>query len=94
MKLFTLFNKYKSSYYSAFKDIIKHSILYTYSLYLLWYYKDSYISFITIPLLGLMNVRTFVIFHDCGHNSYTPNKYLNYISLQQELMLLQHLLFL
>ena len=34
---------------------------------------------ITVPLLGLMNVRTYIVFHDCGHNSYTPSKTLNYM---------------
>jgi omega-6 fatty acid desaturase (delta-12 desaturase) len=29
--------------------------------------------------MGLLNVKSFIIFHDCGHNSYTPNIYLNKI---------------
>jgi len=74
-----LINKYKPSYYETCKDLVKHSIGYSISLFSLWYYRDSYLSMITIPLLGLMNVRTFIIFHDCGHNSYTPSKKLNYV---------------
>jgi len=73
------FYKYKSSYYEACKDLVKHSITYSFSLFSLWYYRDSYLSMITIPILGLMTMRTFIIFHDCGHNSYTPSKKLNYV---------------
>ena len=29
--------------------------------------------------LGLLTLKTFIIFHDCGHQSYTPNRILNYI---------------
>ena len=77
--MLSLFNKYKPSYYEACKDLVKHSIGYSCSLFGLWYFKDSYLSMITIPILGIMNVRTFIIFHDCGHNSYTPSKKLNYV---------------
>ena len=77
--MLSLFNKYKPSFYGACKDLVKHSIGYSISLFGLWYFRDSYLSMITIPLLGLMNVRTFIIFHDCGHNSYTPSKKLNYV---------------
>ena len=75
----SLYSKYKSSYYKACKDLVSHSFLYASSLYALWYCKDSYVSVITIPFVGLMNIRKFIIFHDCGHNSYTPSKQLNYI---------------
>jgi len=77
--MLSLFNEYKPSYYEACKDLVKHSIGYSISLFGLWYFRDSYLSMITIPLLGIMNVRTFITFHDCGHNSYTPSKKLNYI---------------
>ena len=79
MGLLSLFNKYKSSYYDSFKDLTIHSVIHTSSLYALWYCKDSCASLLTIPIVGLMNIRTFIIFHDCGHNSYTPSKQLNYI---------------
>ena len=77
--MLSLIYKYKSSYYESCKDLIKHTIIYSGSLLGTWFFKDSYVSLITIPLLSLMNIRTFIIFHDCGHNSYTPNKKLNYI---------------
>jgi omega-6 fatty acid desaturase (delta-12 desaturase) len=74
-----LFIKYKSSYTSAFIDLFVHTFLIFSSLYLLWYFKNSWLSFLTVPLFGMLNIKTFMIFHDCGHNSYTPNKNLNYI---------------
>ena len=79
MNLLSIFNKYRSTYYEASKDLIKHTIVYSSSLLGLWYFRDSYLSIITTPLFALMNVRTYIVFHDCGHNSYTPNKTLNYM---------------
>ena len=74
-----LFTKYKSSYKSAFLDLSTHTILFSLSLYLLWIFKNSWLSCFTIPVLGLLLHRNYVVFHDCGHNSYTPNKTLNFI---------------
>ena len=73
-----LFMKYKSSYFSSFIDLTSHIFLMSSSFYLLWYFQNSYLSIFTTPFLGLMLHRTFVVFHDCCHNSYTPNKTLNY----------------
>lgn len=74
-----LYTKYKSSYKSAFFDFSLHTILFSSSCYLLWSFRNSWLSLFTIPFLGLLNIKTFIIFHDCCHNSYTPNKMLNYI---------------
>jgi omega-6 fatty acid desaturase (delta-12 desaturase) len=74
-----LFMKYKSSYILAFIDFLVHTIILCCSFYLVYYFRNSYLSILTIPLLGLLHIKTFIIFHDCGHNSYTPNKTLNYI---------------
>jgi omega-6 fatty acid desaturase (delta-12 desaturase) len=74
-----LFMKYKSSYISAFTDFSVHVFLLGCSFYALWYFRNSWLSVITMPLLGMLNIKTFMIFHDCGHNSYTPNKTLNYM---------------
>jgi omega-6 fatty acid desaturase (delta-12 desaturase) len=71
--------KYKSSYASAFADLLGHSVVLCFSFYLMWYFKNSLFSVFTVPLFATMKVRTFIIFHDCCHNSYTPNKMLNYI---------------
>jgi acyl-lipid omega-6 desaturase (Delta-12 desaturase) len=71
--------EYLSSYKDSFFDLCKHVCFYGACLYSTWYCKDNLLSLVTIPLLGLMGMRNFIIFHDCGHNSYTPNKELNYI---------------
>jgi len=73
-----LFMKYKSSYTSALIDFSVHVFLMCSSFYSLWYFRNSWLSVFTIPLLGMLNIKTFMIFHDCGHNSYTPNRTLNY----------------
>jgi omega-6 fatty acid desaturase (delta-12 desaturase) len=74
-----LFTKYKSSYKSAFCDLSQYVFYFSCSGYLLWLFRNSWLSVLTIPLLSLLNVKTFIIFHDCCHQSYTPNKTLNYI---------------
>ncbi len=73
------FSKYKPTYYGGCKDLLIHTTCFITSLYSMWYFRDSYLSLLTIPLQSLMNLRTFIIFHDCGHNSYTPSKKLNYV---------------
>jgi omega-6 fatty acid desaturase (delta-12 desaturase) len=74
-----LFMKYKSSYQSAFQDLGTHFIFLSCAYYFLWFFQSSYVSIVTIPLLSLLNVKTFIIFHDCCHDSYTPNKTLNFV---------------
>jgi acyl-lipid omega-6 desaturase (Delta-12 desaturase) len=74
-----LFTKYKSSYSSAVVDLSIHTCVMSASFYLLWLFQNSWLSIFTIPLVGLVFTRTFIIFHDCQHNSYTPNKTINYI---------------
>jgi len=74
-----LYTKYKSSYKSAFIDLSLHTLLLSSSYYVLWLFRTNWLSIFTIPLLALLNVKTFIIFHDCGHQSYTPNKILNYV---------------
>ena len=74
-----LFTKYKSSYKSAFLDLSIHTFYVSCTFYLMWVFRNNWLSVFTIPLLGLLNIKTFIIFHDCGHQSYTPNKTLNYI---------------
>jgi len=79
MKESELFMKYKTSYKSAFLDFSLHTFLFFSSLYLLWLFRTSWLCVFTIPHLALVLHRNYVVFHDCGHNSYTPNKTLNYI---------------
>jgi omega-6 fatty acid desaturase (delta-12 desaturase) len=73
-----LFRKYKSSYASAFIDITIHISCLYFATCLLSYYKNSWFSIFTIFVTGLLLHRTFVVFHDCCHNSYTPSRMLNY----------------
>jgi omega-6 fatty acid desaturase (delta-12 desaturase) len=74
-----LFNKYKSSYKSTFCDLSIHLFYLFSNYYLLWLFRNSYLSILTILFLGLLTLKSFIIFHDCGHQSYTPNRILNYI---------------
>ena len=74
-----LFIKYKSSYKSAFIDLSFHIICKSSVYYLLWYFRNSWLSICMVPLIGLLSIKTFIIFHDCGHQSYTPNRILNYM---------------
>ncbi len=74
------YNKYLSNYKDSFIDFSIHILLYSQILYSTWYFRNNIImNFINISLLGLMNMRNFIIFHDCGHNSYFTNNKLNNI---------------
>jgi omega-6 fatty acid desaturase (delta-12 desaturase) len=74
-----LFQIHKSSYILAFIDFLVHIYIISILFIIIWYYNNSWISYLIVPFLGFMLNRTFIIFHDCCHNSYTPNKVLNYI---------------
>jgi omega-6 fatty acid desaturase (delta-12 desaturase) len=73
-----LYYKYKSSLRIGLWYFTKHMTILSFVMHLLWVYKDSYFAYCIIPILGLMLNKTFVIFHDCQHNSYTPCNDLNY----------------
>lgn len=76
-----LFRKYKASYRGAFFDLAIHVCCTTIGFWLMYsaWHWNRWCSLITLPLVGLLNVKTFIIFHDCGHNSFTPNTALNYL---------------
>ena len=74
-----LFIKYKSSYSSSFIDFTKHVFIISGSFYLLWLNQNNAISWLIVPLISLLLNRTFIIFHDCCHGSYSPSKQLNYV---------------
>lgn len=74
----TIYKNYSASYWSAATDFLFHCFCFGFSMYGVYCFRESILSVITIPLLTLMLLRTFLIFHDCGHNSYTPNRNLNY----------------
>jgi omega-6 fatty acid desaturase (delta-12 desaturase) len=74
-----LFTKYKSSYatplFVTFATLTQLGV----ANYLVYLTRESYSSYLFIPILALLNLKTFMIFHDCAHNSFTPNKTLNYV---------------
>jgi acyl-lipid omega-6 desaturase (Delta-12 desaturase) len=74
-----LFKKYGASYGAAALDLSAHTVYLICSYYLVWYFRNSVLSLVTIALLGLLNVKSFIIFHDCGHNSYTPSETINQV---------------
>lgn len=73
-----LFQKYKPNYVSASIDFAVHSLHFVAALYLVWLLKTSWLSAMSVPFLGLMLNRTYIVFHDCGHNSYSPSKPANF----------------
>ena len=73
-----LFAKYKSSYVTPiFETIVTLSQLGV-GNYFLFVLKDSYSVYFLIPVMVLLNFRMFMFLHDCVHESFTPNKTLNY----------------
>lgn len=73
-----LFQKYKPNYLSAVVDFFVHSVHFVAAVYAVWLLKNSWLSTVSVPFLGLMLHRTYVVFHDCGHNSYSPSKPANF----------------
>jgi omega-6 fatty acid desaturase (delta-12 desaturase) len=71
--------RYKATYAAAAVDFATHCLAMTATVYLVRSYRQSLVSALTVPLLSLMLARTFVVYHDCGHGSYTPSKPLNTI---------------
>jgi fatty acid desaturase len=74
-----LYQKYKATYSAAFADLGQHALFLWGTLYALYLYKDSYMTIFTVPLLVFMLNRTFIVFHDCQHGSYTPSPIVNYL---------------
>jgi omega-6 fatty acid desaturase (delta-12 desaturase) len=72
-----LFMKYRSTYTSALYDVTRHSLYTGITFYSIWLLHDSWWSIFPTILLGLLTVKTFIIYHDCGHHSYTPSSFLN-----------------
>ena len=79
MNLINLYKRFKPNYYQSLKDLSINAGMMTSILYAMWYTKESYMSYVFVPLLSLLQVRSFIIFHDCGHNNFTPNTKLNYM---------------
>jgi omega-6 fatty acid desaturase (delta-12 desaturase) len=66
-----LYRKYKSSYRAAVPDFALHAALFAGSLYGI---KTSWLFMLP---LAVMQMRTFIVYHDCTHCSYVPNPLLN-----------------
>ena len=79
MNLINLYKRFKPNYYQSLKDLSINAGMMTSILYAMWYTKESYMSYVFVPLLSLLQAKSFVIFHDCGHNNFTPNTKLNYM---------------
>lgn len=76
----SLHHKYKSTYLSALTHLSFHILVALISIYALYRFRSSLLlSMMIIPVIALLVVRSFIIFHDCGHNSYTPSSSLNHI---------------
>ena len=73
-----LISNYKSSYIGAILDFSTHVVFTGTAFYALWFFKNSPLSVLTIPVAALTHIKTFIIFHDCGHHSYTPSKFMNH----------------
>ena len=75
--------KYSPSYWMAFKDSVVFLLL-TSTILILGYksihenYNPFFYYLFLVPVLRLLQVKSFLILHDCGHNNYTPNSTLNY----------------
>ena len=74
-----LYQKYKSTYESAFIDFGQHALFLWCAFYAMYYFKNSYMTIFTIPFTSFMLLRTFIVFHDCQHESYTPSPVVNNI---------------
>lgn len=74
-----LFTKYKSTYVTPLFAVTTNILQLGVANYLVYSVKDSYLAYLFIPILTLLNLKLFMIFHDCAHNSFTPNKPLNYV---------------
>ena len=72
-----LYKKYKATYKDGLFDLCNHLTLKSITYCFLYYNKDNILSLFGILLLSLLNIKTFIIYHDCCHYSYIPNKYLN-----------------
>ena len=79
MNLVELYKRCKPSYYKSLRDLTIHVGMLSSTIYAMWYTKESYMSYALVPLLSLLNTKSFIILHHCGHYNFIPNKKLNYI---------------
>ena len=79
MNIIEIQQKYKPIYYKSLLDLSLHSIVFI-AIFTLTYFLQYYLnywSFFALPLLSLIQSRTFLIMHDCTHNAYFPDEIFN-----------------
>ena len=72
----SLRKKYKATYGSAILDLSLHMTILFGLLWGMWRCKNPIIRSVLILILSCMFMRTFIVFHDCVHRSYIPNRML------------------
>jgi omega-6 fatty acid desaturase (delta-12 desaturase) len=74
-----LYQKYKASYRGAGLDLSRHFLFKILTFYLMYSLNHQlFFQLLLVPLLTLLNIKTFIIFHDCIHDSYTPSPQWNH----------------
>ena len=67
--------KYTGSIYEASCELLKHGLMFGLGLYLLPMFCTTIVGICFYTFIGTMFFnRTFMIMHDCAHNSFTPSK--------------------
>jgi omega-6 fatty acid desaturase (delta-12 desaturase) len=72
----SLMVKYAPTTRSALYQFFTNFIVFFLSLSCLYVFRNNGMN-IGVPLLTLSMVRTFIILHDCGHSSFSPNRQMN-----------------
>ena len=74
-----LFTKYKATYWRASVNMASQMGTFCSVIYAIYIFRHSCGSYMLCPLLTLSIYKIFICFHDCVHNSYSPNKTLNWV---------------
>jgi len=74
-----LFTKYKATYWRASVNMASQMGIFCSVIYAIYICRHSVVSYMLCPLLSLVLFKVFICFHDCVHNSYSPNKTLNWV---------------
>jgi omega-6 fatty acid desaturase (delta-12 desaturase) len=77
-----LLQKYKATGADAVNDFLWHTVVFATAVYALMAWKDSYWCALPIGVHVFVLGRTFMVFHDCVHNSYTPYRPVNWLLAQ------------
>ena len=74
-----LFTKYKATYWRASVNMASQMGTFCSVIYAIYIFRHSWGSYMLCPLLTFSLYKIFICFHDCVHNSYSPNKTLNWV---------------